>query len=109
MSAAELVSQDLHNLVSGNYGEGDYRYFLELAREEFADPSLTSPYWSREETRRFSLADRLRGAVEEIAAEVENPFLRDLIGSALAFADWSDLADTLLEGMEDDEDDEDVT
>lgn len=53
--------------------------------------------WARESTSIAELARQLRDSFEELASEVTNPVLSDLLTNALSEVQWYQIADDLRE------------
>jgi hypothetical protein len=89
------------NLWLGN-DEGLYNEAT--AKAEYAvtytddHPNVSAEIWTTEETRRFTLADDLKGWVrDELAPDLGASFGADLLGYALDQVDWNEIADAWLE------------
>jgi hypothetical protein len=75
--------------------EGSERFWRREA-DKLKEESSTNPHWSDAEYRTFTLADRLKDAVEESMPAVEGMW-SDLLTSALSEVNWHEIADAFLE------------
>jgi hypothetical protein len=77
--------------------EGLYLYWQEAARDALAAP-LTTTVWTQEENARYTLADRLKDEFEEANPITGASVWADLMNAALSEVNWSEIAESLLEG-----------
>lgn len=87
-----------------NNEEGTYQSCRELAREAAADADacdqVTDGIWTREEARRFMLADGLKDYVGERNPLTHTPSLfSDLLVAALEDVNYEEVADGFLENL----------
>lgn len=98
--------------LDGNYdGPGTYYAAVETVRvvlEDIEHP--TSEYWTREESKRFGVADALKDFVEEYTnphmVDDDHPvqlsgLVADLFREALSEVDWNELAEAWIENARD--------
>lgn len=83
--------------------ESDYRMWCANAEEAYADAVATS-YFTRDRVAVHSLADVLREYHEGNAPTLHGPY-GDLINSALAEVNWTEIAESLIEDVDKPEDD----
>jgi hypothetical protein len=60
------------------------------------DSAVIAERWSREEKTELALSSRIAEAVMEMAEEVREGFLRDLLNAALAAVAWHEVAEHFL-------------
>jgi hypothetical protein len=78
-----------------------YEEALERTRyiiEEYAHP--TTDVWTEEESKRFNTADMFKEWIDELARpgeEVEASMATDLLGWALDYVDYQEIADSWIE------------
>jgi hypothetical protein len=82
--------------------QGTDSYWREAAKELWdAAGEETHEVWTRSENARFTLADRLKDEIED-----GNPLLdeasmyQDLLSAAISEADWAEIANAFLDGIE---------
>jgi hypothetical protein len=79
--------------------EGTYTFTREMAqecRDEAADHANVPSIWTSDEAARFTLADRLKDFVDELAPDLGASMFADLLGAAMSEVDWPEIADNLL-------------
>ncbi len=85
--------------------EGTWLFCRRLARETVEDADTCDQVhdgiWTREQARRFMLADRLQEYLAELNPLKDQPSaFADLLRSALDDVNWEELADAFLEDLE---------
>jgi hypothetical protein len=78
-----------------------YRETNERVQEILEDEHPTSPYWTRDESYRFNVADMLKQWVtDELAPDLGATFAADLLGYALGEVDWEEIAEGWVNSFE---------
>jgi hypothetical protein len=85
--------------------QGSYEYWRELAREAWQDAEATD-ILTREQVACDSLAARLKDEIEEHNPCSDAGLYADLLNAALSDVDWYEVAEAFLEGIPDEEDEE---
>jgi hypothetical protein len=85
--------------------QGSYEYWRDLAREAWQDAEATD-ILTREQVARSGLAARLKDEIEEHNPCPDACLYADLLTAALSEVDWYEVAEAFLEGIPDEEEDE---
>lgn len=80
--------------------QSSYERWREEARKLWDDAchdsAVIAQRWSREDKTEYDLSSRIAEAVNEVAEEVKNGLLRDLLNGALASVAWHEVAAHVL-------------
>lgn len=73
-----------------------YEYYQELAKDTW-DAAEATPYSTREQNAKYTLADVLKDQIEDTApAENDGTVFADLLNAALSEVNWHEIADHYL-------------
>ena len=87
--------------------EGSYLYWKEIAQDAYDNPAVNQ-YMELDRRRVHVLVERLKDEHEERCQEAsgENGFVADLLNAALCEVNWYEIAESLLEDVDKNEETE---
>lgn len=85
--------------------QGSYNYWTATAQECYDDAEADDTF-TRKERAAFDLADRLKSEHEEAMPEVSGMWA-DLLSAALSDVNWHEIAENMLDDVDEDETDDD--
>ena len=82
--------------------EGPYNYWREVASQAWNHAEEERGVFTKKERAIFDLADTLKDHHEQAVfdTEIENSFIVDLLNAAMSEVNWHEIAESLLEELE---------